>query len=160
MSKMRNKVVLVAIAAILSGCSGEPQIPAGKELDLKTGELIDENRSTIWDLFNAPDANTDIKVSKYIWNATLETLNFLPVESADPFTGVITMGWGRAPGSNQQYRATVFIKDPALDARALTLSLVRRTGSGSTPASPEVVRQVENAILTRARQLRIADSRL
>lgn len=117
-------------------------------------------RETIWDLFKADDSNRNVKVSKYIWAASLETLSFLPVEAADPFTGVIVMGWGRAPGSNQQYRATVFIKDPALEARSLTLSLVRQAGGGSAPASAELVRQVEDAILTRARQLRVADSKL
>jgi hypothetical protein len=117
-------------------------------------------RETIWDLFRADDSNSNIRVSKYLWAASLETLNFLPVEAADPFTGVIVMGWGAAPGSNQQYKATVFIKDPALEARSLTLSMVRRTGGGSAPASAEVVRQIEDAILTRARQLRVADSKL
>ena len=111
-------------------------------------------------MFKSDDSNINVKVSKYLWAASLETLNFLPVEAADPFTGVIVMGWGRAPGSNQQYKATVFIKDPALEARSLTLSLVRRTGAGSAPASAELVRQVEDAILTRARQLRVADSKL
>jgi len=114
----------------------------------------------IWDLFKSDSANNTVNVSKYLWSASLETLNFLPVEAADPFTGVIVMGWGRAPGSNQQYKATVFIKDPALEARSLTLSLVRRSGSGSVPASAETVRQIEDAILTRARQLRVADSKL
>lgn len=119
-----------------------------------------EKRETIWDLFRSDDSNVNVKVSKYLWAASLETLNFLPVEAADPFTGVIVMGWGQAPGSNQQYKATVFIKDPALEARSLTLSLVRRTGGGSAPASAETVRQIEDAILTRARQLRVADSKL
>ena len=120
----------------------------------------EEEGGKIWDLFKSDDSNVNVKVSKYLWAASLETLNFLPVEAADPFTGVIVMGWGRAPGSNQQYKATVFIKDPALEARSLTLSLVRRTGGGSAPASAELVRQVEDAILTRARQLRVADSKL
>ncbi len=120
----------------------------------------EEERETIWDLFRSDDSNSNVKVSKYLWAASLETLNFLPVEAADPFTGVIVMGWGRAPGSTQQYRATVFIKDPALEARSLTQSLVRPTGGGSAPASAELVRQVEDAILTRARQLRVADSKL
>jgi len=119
-----------------------------------------EEGGKIWDLFKTDDLNVNVKVSKYLWAASLETLNFLPVEAADPFTGVIVMGWGRPPGSNQQYKATVFIKDPALEARSLSLSLVRRAGGGSAPASAELVRQVEDAILTRARQLRVADSKL
>jgi hypothetical protein len=114
-------------------------------------------RGTIWDLFgNNDDPNVTVEVNKYIWNASLDVLNFLPVESADPFSGVIVTGFGRPPGGGRAYRATVYIQDPALDARSLNLALITQSG----PASRETVRAVEDAILTRARQLRIADGRL
>ena len=106
---------------------------------------------SIFDALRAPDQNTDVRVNKYLWNASLETLSFLPVESADPFTGVLVMGWGRAPGSSRQYRATVLVQDPALDARSLKVSVQTRGGV----ASAETVRRIEDAILTRARQLRV-----
>jgi hypothetical protein len=83
-------------------------------------------------------------------------LNFLPVESADPFTGILVMGWGRAPGGGRQYRATILIQDPALDARSLKVSIQTRGGV----ASAETVRRIEDAILTRARQLRVRDKNL
>ena len=111
---------------------------------------------SLFDALRAPDQNTNVRVNKYLWNASLETLSFLPVESADPFTGVLVMGWGRAPGSSQQYRATVLVQDPALDARSLKLSIQTRSGT----ASAETVRRIEDAILTRARQLRVRDKNL
>ncbi|GAA3857180.1 DUF3576 domain-containing protein [Celeribacter arenosi] len=91
-----------------------------------------------------------VQVNKYIWSAALDVLSFLPVQSADPFTGVIITGYGTPPGGGRAYRATILVSDPALDARALNLSLY----SGSGPVSAETVRAVENAILTRARQMR------
>ncbi len=97
-----------------------------------------------------------VKVNRYIWRASLETLDFLPVESADPFSGIITTGWGRAPGGGQEYRATIFVQDPALDARSLKVALFTRRGA----VSEDTQRQVEDAILTRARQIRLADNRL
>ncbi len=145
------------------GSGGSTAGGAGEQGTVTTnpdGEPIAGANGKIWDLFKSDDSNINVKVSKYIWAASLETLNFLPVEAADPFTGVIVMGWGRAPGSSQTYKATVFIKDPALEARSLTLSLVRSSGRGSVPAAAETVRRIENAILTRARQLRVADSKL
>jgi hypothetical protein len=114
-------------------------------------------RGSVWDLFsNRDDPNVTVEVNKYLWNASLEVLNFLPIESADPFTGVIVTGYGTPPGGGRAYRATVLIQDPALDARSLSLSLMTRNGA----ASRQTVRAVEDAILTRARQLRIRDSRL
>ena len=121
-----------------------------------TGE--DEGGSTLWDLFsNADDPNTTVEVNKYIWQASLEVLNFLPVESVDPFTGVILTGYGRPPGGGRAYRATVYVQDPALDARSLKVALQSQGGGA---VAPETVRAIEDAILTRARQLRIRDSKL
>lgn len=117
-----------------------------------------DDTGTIWDLFsNSDDPNTTVEVNKYIWNATLDILNFLPVQTVDPFTGVIVTGYGTPPGGGRPYRATVYIQDPALDARSLKLSLQTR-GGGSV--SRDTQRAVEDAILTRARQLRIQDSKL
>jgi hypothetical protein len=113
---------------------------------------------TFWDLFtNSDDPNTTVEVNKYIWNATLDILNFLPVQTVDPFTGVIVTGYGTPPGGGRAYRATVYIQDPALDARSLRLSLQTRGGGA---VSRDTQRAVEDAILTRARQLRIRDSKL
>lgn len=118
----------------------------------------DEKRSTVFDLFsNADDPNTTVEVNKYIWQASLEVLNFLPVESVDPFTGVIVTGYGRPPGGGGSYRATIFVQDPALDARSLKVALQSQGGGA---VAPETVRAIEDAILTRARQLRVRDSKL
>ena len=95
--------------------------------------------------------SAEIKVNRFLWTAALDVLDFLPVQAADPFTGVITTGFGQPPGGGTQYRATVLISDPALDARSLNVALQTRRG----PVSAETQRAVEDAILARARQLRI-----
>jgi hypothetical protein len=118
-----------------------------------------ENRrtSSFFDLFeNRDDPNITLEVNKYLWAASLDVLSFLPVAQADPFGGVIEFGFGVPPGGGRAYAATVLIQDPALDARSLNVSLRTRGGT----VSRETLREVENAILTRARQLRIQDSRL
>jgi hypothetical protein len=111
----------------------------------------------IQDVFkNRDNPNTTLEVNRYIWAASLEVLNFLPIESVDSFSGVIVTGYGTPPGGGRSYRATVLVQDPALDARSLKLSLQSK-GSAVDPAT---VRAVEDAILTRARQLRAQDSKL
>lgn len=116
------------------------------------------SRGTIWDLFsNNDDPNVTVEVNKYIWNAALDVLNFLPIESVDPFSGVIVTGYGTPPGGGRAYRATVYIQDPALDARSLRVALQTRGGGA---VSPGTQRAIEDAILTRARQLRVQDSKL
>ncbi len=108
-----------------------------------------EERETIWELFGTSEPETGVAVNRYIWHAALDTLSFLPLESADPFYGTMIYGWGRAPGSNQDHKVTVLVSDAALDARSLKVAIQTRQG----PASTATIREVENAILTRARQL-------
>lgn len=118
----------------------------------------EEVESTVWDLFrNVEDPNTKIEVNKYLWNAALEVLDFLPVQQVDPFSGIFVTGYGKPPGGSRSYRAAVYIKDPALDARSLNVALQT---SGGGAVSAETQRAVEDAILTRARQLRLQDGKL
>ncbi|MFK7750952.1 MAG: DUF3576 domain-containing protein [Sedimentitalea sp.] len=113
-------------------------------------------RSSIWDVFGDNRGDQTVNVNRYLWAATLDVLNFLPVQSVDPFTGVIVTGFGTPPGGGRSYRATVHIRDPALDARSLNLALHSRNG----PVSAATSRAVEDAILSRARQMRIGDGNL
>ncbi|MEM0976340.1 MAG: DUF3576 domain-containing protein [Pseudomonadota bacterium] len=145
-------IILVVSLIGLTACGDRNTADQSQNVD----EQFNNDGDSIFDLFNTPSSDGQIRVNRYLWSATLETLNFLPLESADPFTGIITYGFGTAPGSGRAFRATVLIQDPALDARSLKVGLQTRGG----PASAEMTRAVENAILTRARQLRIRDTGL
>ncbi|RNF34613.1 DUF3576 domain-containing protein [Paracoccus methylarcula] len=141
----------------LAACGGNRQ-GTTSNARLEPDMRADARQTTIWDVFgNRTNPNTTVAVNKYLWNASLDVLNFLPIQSVDPFTGVIVTGYGTPPGGGRSYRATVKISDPAMDARALKLSL---QGPGGASVAPGTVRAVEDAILTRARQLRIRDGRL
>ncbi|WCR10963.1 DUF3576 domain-containing protein [Paracoccus stylophorae] len=149
-------ILATTLCAGLAACGGGNRGGAGPgpESDMRP----EVRGTTIWDLFgNDENPNNTVGVNKYLWNASLEVLNFLPVQSVDPFTGVIVTGYGTPPGGGRSYRATIKISDPALDARSLKLSL---QGPGGSAVEPGTVRAVEDAILTRARQLRIRDGRL
>ncbi|MHA6265624.1 DUF3576 domain-containing protein [uncultured Aliiroseovarius sp.] len=146
-----------------SGSAGSGNIFGGSGNNQQQGQAIrhtpqaEEPRETIWDLFkNVDDPNTTVEVNRYIWNASLDVLSFMPVQAADPFSGIIVFGFGRPPGGGTAHKATVYVRDPALDARSLSVALYTSSG----PASAEAVRKVEDAILTRARQLRIRDGNL
>lgn len=116
-----------------------------------------ERRESIFDLFeNRDNPNTTVEVNKYLWLAAQDVLDFLPIEAVDPFTGVIVYGYGTPPGGGRAYRATVYVQDPALEARSIKVALATRAG----PVPRATSRAVEDAILTRARQIRIRDSGL
>ena len=160
---MMNRIAATLACAVLlcgalSGCGSVPAntgVPPALENERSYKDNpATANRSSLFDLFdNSDDPNVTLEVNRYLWVASMEVLNFLPIESADPFSGVIVMGYGTPPGGRTPYRATVFVQDPALDARSLKVALSTRAG----PASTDTVRTVEDAILTRARQLRIQE---
>ena len=95
--------------------------------------------NTIWSIFNRKNNDTYVAGYKYLWNASLEVLGFLPVQSVDPFTGVISTGFGRPPGGGQVYRATILFCDPALDARSLNVALQTRGGAAVSTATQRAV---------------------
>jgi hypothetical protein len=172
----------LGLTAVLSGCGGGGWF-GGPAVDATGAQLTQKQRadaqrarieevssagaddpganagdSSVFDLFDGgDDPNTTVEVNKYIWQASLEVLNFLPIESVDPFTGVIVTGYGRPPSGGRAYRATVYVQDPALDARSLKIAMQSQGGGA---VAQETVRAVEDAILTRARQLRVRDSNL
>lgn len=100
-------------------------------------------------------------VNSYLWRASLETLNFMPLAQVDPFGGVIVTDWyASAEAPNERFKANVYILDTNLRADALKTSIFKQTRNGGGWADAAVdadtARQIENAILTRARQLYIA----
>ena len=101
--------LLSATAIAVAGCGGGIGIGDGIFSRKSSGASPDElgrealgrstaERETIWDLFiDQDDPNTTVQVNKYIWNAALDVLSFLPIQAADPFSGVIVTGYG-TPG--------------------------------------------------------------
>jgi len=170
-SRFLLKGLGVTALALLTACGGVsnpfsrgPDVPRGKPLEVAefnkiTGEYeFPSERRTIWDaITGGGDTNLQIGVNKYLWRASLDTLSFLPLESADPVSGVFTTGWGAPAGQRGAVKATVYIQDAALDARSLRVAAFRRSGSRSIPLSDDAIRELEDSILTRARQLKISD---
>lgn len=121
------------------------------------GGLFGKNRS-------AADAGQNgIGVNSYLWRATLDTLSFMPLTSADPWGGVIITDWFSNPEKpDERFKATVYILDTRLRADALNVTVYKqiRDGSGGwadSAVSAQTETDLENSILTRARQLRLAN---
>lgn len=100
-------------------------------------------------------------VNRYLWAASLETLDFLPVFSADPISGLIITDWYSNPEApSERFKTNVYILDSALRADALRVSVFRqeRQEDGTwvdAAVNPATAREIENAILSRARELRL-----
>lgn len=104
-----------------------------------------------------------IGVNGYLWRATLDTLAFMPLASADPYGGVIITDWYANPQlPNERFKATAYILDSRLRADGLNVAVnkqVKDTAGSWVDAllADQTETDIENAILTRARQLRLSN---
>ena len=110
------------------------------------------------------DANpASIGVNGYLWRATLDTLSFMPLASADPYGGIVITDWYVNPEKpDERFKCTVYILDSRLRADGLNVAVFKQTRDASgtwidAPAAGQTETDIENAILTKARQLRLSN---
>ncbi len=103
-----------------------------------------------------------IGVNSFLWRASLDTMSFMPLASADPFGGVIITDWYTPPEVREErFKVTVYILGRELRADGLRTSVFRQLQGADgnwvdAGVEPQTGADLENAILVRARQLRIA----
>lgn len=165
MSLIRLALLAIMFAGIfaLGACNREPVESIPTEQDPK-----DPNRATIFgpggiDLFGGrkrDDEGGGIGVNSFLWRASLDTLAFMPITSADAHGGVILTDWYSFPDSqNERFKLNIYILGRALRADGVRVSSFRQTrdpsGTWRDAAVPkETASKIEDSILTRARQLR------
>jgi hypothetical protein len=101
-------------------------------------------------------------VNPYLWRASLDTLNTLPLTTADPVGGIINYDWKSfQEAEDERIRATVYILDSRLRADGVKVSVFRQIQQDGVwtdaPVDPATGPQLENAILTRARVLKSSE---
>lgn len=129
----------------------------------KGGLSLGNIRSGGGGILGGGDEKARLPVNKYLWQGALDTLSFLPLVSTDPFTGVIATDWGSTPEApGERFKVTAYMLNPGLSAASLKVAVFREVRGDEglwrpAPVSPDTARQLEDAILTRARQIRIAE---
>jgi len=154
--------------SLLTGCGGgkadyhDPAVERpriAKQVQQASGEggwnLLGGDRKS-------EDGGAGIGVNSFLWRASLDTLSFMPLASADPFGGVIITDWYATPAQpNDRFKVTVYILDRQLRADGLRAAVFRQTRDtagnwADVPADPRTGVDMENAILTRAREMRMS----
>lgn len=174
-AKPSSKLICVLAAVpllALVGCSGvktEAKYPTGYDRAATGDDNIYEKPKSILGgegIFSSKRKNKDagssaIGVNGFLWRAALDTVSFMPLASADPFGGVILTEWYSAPETpDERMKLNVFIMGRELKSDGIRVKAFRQVRSGNAwkdaPVSKETSRKLEDAILTRARQLRVA----
>lgn len=165
---MRIFIPFLCLLCVVA-CSGAdveaefPQDPDQMRLD-RIGRLTGDG----FQLFGGDDpaavsgGGASLGINSYLWRATLDTLSFVPLASVDPRGGVIITDWYESPDARgERFKINAVISDTRLRADALRVSVFKQSVDGSdwrdANVSADVATQLEDKILTRARELRIAD---
>ena len=101
-----------------------------------------------------------VGVNGFLWRASLDTVAFMPVASADPFGGVIITDWYAMPETpGERFKMNVYILSRSLRADGVRVAVFRQVQDGrggwqDASIADGTDTRIEEAILTRARQLR------
>ena len=159
------------LAFIVAACNkldfgADPVYPPQTEKKV----LIDKNPvaadassdSLIGDLFSEnKDSSHLIAVNGYLWRASLDTLSFMPLSSADPFGGVIITDWYAPPTTpSERFKITAYILGRSLQSDGIRVSVFRqaRTAEGdweNAVVNETLASDLENTILSRAREFKV-----
>lgn len=176
------RVKILAFAAILpllcactSGTSREAKYPTGADRASTPGgendiyspsaSIFGKGGLSFFGKRAEDGQETGIGVNAWLWRASLDTVSFMPLASADPFGGTILTDWYAAPQTpDERLKLNVFIMGKQLRSDGVKVRAFRqiRTKNGSwkdASVAPQTTTRIEDAILARARQLR-ADNAL
>ena len=145
--RIRGVIIAAAVLSVvgLSACGGLPKLGGGSKIQ------------------SSGDNAAAIGVNGYLWRASLDTLSFMPLASADPYGGVIVTEWYVNPEKpDERFKCTVYILDARLRADGLNVAVFKqnRDAAGGwidAPHAGQTETDIENSILTRARQLRLSN---
>jgi len=168
-ARLSQKLVFCGLLlGLLAACSGsgvesDPTYTDKSREDLyKNGSLVSDAGG--FSILGGKDEKKQegLGVNGYLWRASLDTISFMPIVSADPFGGLITTDWHSAEGSpNERVKLNVMILDRDLRADGVKVTVFRQIKEEGgewkdVSASPATASSLEETILTRARQLKMA----
>ncbi len=162
---------LLALLLVVTACSGadsETTYPVDPEdaRRAKRGKLTGDGLTIFGGGSDAAQTGgATLGINSYLWRASLDTLSFVPLSSVDPRGGVIITDWYESPDApGERFKLNATILDTRLRADGIRVSVFRqaldRMGRWrDAKVSDTLARELEDKILTRARELRIADAR-
>lgn len=166
-------MVLGMVSSLLGACAGAPgfgdSVTVVQDSPSNLPDAARNVQGKVGDGFNLfggsgnKDEGAKIGVNALLWRASLDTVSFMPLASADPFGGLIITDWYSSPEKpNERFKITVYILDKRLRADAIRVSFFRQAKKGNRWRDAKVgadsARKIEDQILTRARQLRVAQA--
>jgi hypothetical protein len=105
--------------------------------------------------------STGIGVNSLLWRATLDTLSFMPLVSADPFGGVIITDWyADSEIAKEKFKIVAYIIGTELRVDGIKVSVFKKIKDKNgdwvdKKSSALLQNKIEDAILSKARKYKI-----
>lgn len=164
---MKKLILIASTLVLLSACSDDENVDynlpkKGRDQYRENqGKLTGESGLVLLGRSEDKDGSASpIGVNSYLWRATLDTLSFMPMASADPFGGVILTDWYEDPKTpGERFKINALILDKTLRADGVKITLFKQKKAQGVwkdeKVDVSVARALEDTILTRARELRV-----
>ena len=102
-------------------------------------------------------------INSYLWRASLDTLKFAPLISSDGPGGILITDWYQPVNAKDRLKIQVRIKDRQLRSDALEVTIYKQVkqngGWCDSGIDPKASRELENIILLKAREIRVATAK-
>jgi hypothetical protein len=157
-------ISIISLSLVLSSCSdikGEQNFPKSDEVKRQErgGKLGDEGGIKL-NLFGGNNEDSSLGVNSFLWRAALDAVAKMPIQSTDAVGGTIITDWYFMENNpNMRYRINILVLDSKLHANAVRANIFRQRKNGSEwidePQSDADNRELEDIILTKARDLRV-----
>ena len=133
----------------------ENKMASGGGLFGKKGvDLLNQDKQTA-------SIGVGMPINPYLWKASLETISFMPLSSADPFAGLIITDWYSQNNTNERCKLNIFIRGVELKTSNLKVNSFCQTLSDTNnwigdETDIDINAQIENAILNKAKKLKLS----
>ena len=167
-SKSQTRGAIIERAGVTMGDDDSPE---GRKLQMEVAESKLQSGGGLFgkkgglDLLNQNKQTASIgmgmPINPYLWKASLETINFMPLSSADPFAGLIITDWYSQNNTNERCKINIFIRGVELKPSNLKVNSFCETLSDknnwvSNKSDIKINAQIENAILNKAKKLKLS----
>ena len=108
-------------------------------------------------------SNISMPVNIYLWRGALETINFMPLSSADPIGGTIITDWySTSDNQTERCKLNIFISGKSLNTENLKVTSFCQEFNNQIWVNKKIEKEnnkkIENAILNKAKKLRLQSS--
>jgi hypothetical protein len=169
--QLEKKIIFAMTSSLfmLVGCSGDMSAKSGQEVPMGRNEARKRDFGNLFGddflIFGGPKKASatgvaSASVNSFIWRASLDTISFMPLASADAIGGVIVTDWYTSPNApHERVKVTIYVTNPQLRADAIKVTIYKQVNKGgawvNATADAASATEMENIILSKARQLRV-----